>query len=52
MLNVLNIGADDGRKTANGMVMRMNNKEVVAYAVDANTGHITWWLYGERKDNG
>ena len=32
------------------MVMGMPNKEVIAYAVDADTGHITWVVYGERKD--
>ena len=34
------------------MVMGMHNKEVIAYAVDADTGSIVWVLYGERKDNG
>ena len=34
------------------MVMGMLNKDVIAYAVDADTGHITWVIYGERKDNG
>lgn len=30
----------------------MNNKKVIAYAVDADTGRIIWVLYEERKDNG
>ena len=33
------------------MVMGMPNKDVIAYAVDADTGRITWVVYGERKDN-
>lgn len=28
----------------------MNNKKIVAYAIDADTGRITWILWG-RKDN-
>lgn len=28
----------------------MNNKKPITYAVDAETGRITWWIY-ERKDN-
>lgn len=28
----------------------MNNKKPIAYAVDADTGRITWWIY-ERKGN-
>jgi hypothetical protein len=27
----------------------MPNKDVIAYAVDADTGRITWVLYGERR---
>ena len=27
----------------------MNNKKVIAYAVDADTGCITWVLYEERR---
>ena len=31
--------------------MGMPNKDVIAYAVDADTGRIIWVCYGERKDN-
>jgi hypothetical protein len=30
---------------------RMNNKKPIAYAVDVETGRITWWIY-ERRNNG
>ena len=29
----------------------MPNKDVIAYAVDADTGRITWVLYGERREH-
>ena len=32
------------------MVMRMDNRKPIAYAVDADTIHIMWILW-ERKDN-
>ena len=27
----------------------MDNREIIAYAVDADTGEITWWLYERRE---